>query len=382
MDFQESPVQTELRELTRRFLLKEVAPLIEADEETETFRPEIIRKLGELGLTGIPVPEAYGGAGLGYEDYITVIEELAAVHSSYAISVAVTGLAQVILNLFGNEAQKKKYIPSLASGTAIGAFALSEASSGSDAGSLRTFARRDGDHYIINGTKLWITQGDVAETLILLARTGSTESRAKGISAFIIEKGMKGFSLGKKEKKMGLCSSHTMELIFENCRVPAANLIANEGDGFKIAMSALDSGRITIGANACGLARSALECSIRHSKEREQFGKPIGEFQGIQFMLADMATNLEAARLMVQRAAFLRDQWTTDRNISFSTQAAMAKLFATDMAMKVTTDAVQILGGSGYTRDFPVERYMREAKVTQIFEGTNQIQRLVIGKSL
>lgn len=375
MDFRESPIQTELRELTRKFAQKELGPIIESDEETETFRPDLIRQMGELGLTGIPMPEEFGGAGLGYQDYAVVIEEIAAVNSAYAISVSVTGLAQVILNLFGNDAQKRKYIPPLASGRAIGAFALSEPSSGSDAGSLRTTAREEGDHYIINGSKLWITQGDVAETLIVMARTGGPG--AKGISSFIVEKGMQGFRTGKREKKMAMHCSHTMELVFENCRVPAANLIGNEGDGFKVAMTALDNGRITIGANACGISRSALECAARHSKEREQFGKPIGEFQGIQFMLADMATQLDAARLLVQRAAWLKDE-----GFPFSTQAAMAKLFATDAAMKITTDAVQVLGGSGYTQEFPVERFMREAKVMQIVEGTNQIQRMIIGRSL
>lgn len=375
MNFQESPIQIELRELTRKFAQKELAPIIERDEESETFRPELIRQLGDLGLTGIPVPEDFGGAGLGYQEYAAVIEELASVNAAYAISVAVTGLTQVILKEFGNDAQKKKYIPRLATGQAIGAFALSEASSGSDAGSLRTTAKRDGNHYVINGSKLWITQSDIAETVILMARTGGPGP--KGISSFIIEKGMAGFRTGKREKKMAMHSSHTMELVFENCRVPAENLIGNEGDGFKVAMTALDSGRITIAANACGISRSALEVATKHSKEREQFGKPIGEFQGIQFMLADMATQLDAAKLLVQRAAWLKDE-----KHPYSTQAAMAKLFATDAAMKITTDAVQILGGSGYTQEFPVERFMREAKVMQIVEGTNQIQRMVIGRSL
>jgi alkylation response protein AidB-like acyl-CoA dehydrogenase len=375
MHFEETPVQKELRELTRRFAQKEIAPLVEKDEQDERFRPELIQKLGELGLAGIPLPEEYGGAGMGYSEYIVAIEELASVNSGYAISVAVTGLAQVILNLFGNEDQKKKYIPALASGRAIGAFSLSEASSGSDAGSLRTVARRDGNHYILNGTKLWTTQGDIAETILLMARTGAPG--AKGVSTFIIEKGMPGFRMGKREKKMGLHTSHTMELILENVKVPAENLVGNEGDGFKIAMTALDSGRITIGACALGISKAALDAAIRHSREREQFGKPIGEFQGIQFMLADMATELDAARLLVQRAA-----WLKDNSKPFSTEAAMAKLFATDRAMKITTDAVQILGGSGYTQEFPVERYMREAKMMQIVEGTNQIQRMIIGRAL
>jgi alkylation response protein AidB-like acyl-CoA dehydrogenase len=375
MHFEESSVQSELRELTRRFAKKEIAATLEQDEAEGRFRPEFISKLGELGLTGIPLPEQFGGAGLGYLDYIVTIEELAAVNVSYAISVAVTGLTQVILNTFGNEAQKKKYIPALAEGRAIGAFSLSEASSGSDAGSLLTTARKEGKHYVVNGTKLWATQSDVAETIILMARTG--EPGAKGISSFILEKGMPGFRTGKREKKMGMHCSHTMEIILENVKIPEENLIGLEGDGFKVAMTALDNGRITIGASALGVASAALSCAIKHSREREQFGKPIGHFQGISFMLADMGTMLDASRLLVQRAAWLKDQGKP-----FSTEAAMAKLFATDTAMKVTTDAVQILGGSGYTQDFPVERYMREAKVLQIVEGTNQIQRMIIGRAL
>ena len=375
MDFQETALHTELRALARRFAQKELHPIIEEDEKAERFRPEMILKMGELGLTGIPVPEEFGGAGMGYQEYAIVMEEMAAVNTGYAISLAVTGLPQVILNLFGNPAQKQKYIPPLASGKAIGAFSLSEAGAGSNAGSLRTSARREGNHYVISGTKLWCTQGDVAETIILMARTGGPG--AKGVSSFILEKGTPGFKLGKREKKMGCHTSHTMELLFENCKVPVENLIGNEGDGYKVAMTALDSGRITIGAGAVGIARAALEAAISHARQREQFGKPIAEFQGVSFMLADMATELDAARLLVQRAA-----WLKDNGKPFSTEAAMAKLFATDTAMKVTTDAVQVLGGSGYTQDFPVERYMREAKVMQIVEGTNQIQRMIIGKAL
>ena len=373
--FEDSEIQAELRSLTRRFAQKELWPIIEKDEEEERFRPELVARLGELGLTGIPLPEQYGGAGLGYSEYIAVIEELAACNAGYAISVAVTGLPQVILNLFGTEEQKKRFIPPLASGRAIGAFGLSEAGAGSDAGSLRTTARREGDFYVVNGTKQWITQGDIADTMILMARTGGPGP--KGVSAFIVEKGTPGFTLGKREKKMGWSTSHTMELAFHDMRIPAANRIGEEGEGFKVAMTALDSGRITIGAAACGIAGAALDEAIRHAKIREQFGKPIAEFQGVSFLLADMATQLDAARLLVRRAAALKDQGKP-----FSTEAAMAKLYATDMAMKVTTDAVQVLGGSGYTREFPVERYMREAKVMQIVEGTNQIQRLVIGRAL
>jgi acyl-CoA dehydrogenase len=375
MHFEESSIQNELRALARKFAQKDLKPLIEADEKTETFRPEVIRQLGELGLTGIAVPEAYGGAGLGYQEYIVAIEEIAAVSTAYAISVAVTGLPQIILNLFGNDEQKKRFIPPLAAGKAIGAFSLSEAGSGSDAGALRTTAVKQGDHYVINGTKLWTTQGDSADTLILMARTGGPGP--KGVSSFIIEKGMPGFKFGKREKKMGCNTSHTMELVFQDCKVPAANLIGSEGEGFKVAMTALDSGRITIASGALGIARAALEVASSHATQREQFGKPIVEFQGVSFLLADMDCLLDASRLLVQRAAWLKDEGKP-----FSIAAAKAKLFATDAAMKITTDAVQVMGGAGYTQDFPVERYMREAKVMQIVEGTNQIQRLIIGRSL
>jgi acyl-CoA dehydrogenase len=375
MNFEYSVVQKELRALAQKFVQKELLPIVDDDEREERFRPELIAKLGELGLTGVPVPEIYGGSGLGYQEYVVALEELAGTHLCYAISVAVTGLTQVILNQFGNEEQKRKYIPALAQGKAIGAFSLSESFSGSDAASLRTVAKKEGDHYFITGTKLWTTQGDIADTLILMARTGGPGP--KGISAFIVEKGTPGFSLGKREKKMGIRSSHTMELVFQEMKVPASALLSQEGEGFKIAMTALDSGRITIGAAALGLAQSALNVAIGHAKERVQFGKPISEFQGVSFMLADMATQLEAARLLVYQAAYLRDQ-----NLPYTQEAAMAKLFSTDMAMKVTTDAVQILGGSGYTQDFPVERYMKEAKVLQIVEGTNQIQRMIIGRNL
>lgn len=364
-----------IRHLARKFSQERLAPLVEGDEKLEHFRPELILQLGELGLTGIPLPTEYGGAGLGYQEYITCIEEIARVSCGYAISVSVTGLAQMVLDTFGNEAQKKEFIPPLAAGKAIGAFSLSEASSGSDAASLRTTARLDGDHYVLNGTKLWTTQGDFAETLMVMARTG--EPGPKGISCFIVKKGTPGFKTGKREHKMGVHVSHTMELLFENCRIPVSHRIGAEGIGFKIAMAALDSGRITIAANAVGIARAALSVAVKHARMREQFGRSIGEFQGISFLLADMSTQLEAAALLVQRAAELKDQGQP-----FSFTAAQAKLFATDMAMRVTTDAVQVLGGSGYTQDFPVERFMREAKVLQIVEGTNQIQRHIIGRQL
>ena len=371
----ETEAQMEIRSLTRKYARDKILPLVEKDEETQTFRPEIIQGLGELGLTGIPTDEKYGGAGMGYQEYTAAVQEIAAVSASYAVSVCVSGLPQVILQKFGNESQKSKYIPRLAAGSAIGAFALSEAGSGSDAGSVRTSAKKNGDHYILNGTKLWITQADVSEVIILMARTG--EEGPKGVSAFILEKGMPGIKMGKKEKKMGLNISHTMEVLLENVKVPVENLLGNEGDGMKVALSALDSGRITIGATALGVARSAIEEAIKHANLREQFGKPIVDFQGLGFILADMITEYNAAKLVVQKAAWLKDQGK-----DHSVAAAQAKVFATDMCMKVTTDAVQVLGGSGYTQEFPVERFMRESKVFQIFEGTNQIQRLVISRAL
>lgn len=370
----ETEAQGEIRALAKKFCREKITPIVEHDEETATFRREIIQGLGDLGLTGIPTQEEFSGAGLGYQEYIAAIEEIAAASCSYAISVAVSGLPQVILQTFGTQEQKKAYIPKLATGEWVGAFALSEASSGSDAASLRTTAKRDGDHYVLNGSKLWITQADTADVLIVMARTGGDGS--KGVSSFILEKGTPGFKMGKREKKMAAHIDHTMEVHFENCKIPAKNLVAQEGDGMKIALSALDSGRITIAATALGLAQAAIEVASKHANVREQFGKPILEFQGVGFMLADMVTEYHAAKLMVQRAAALKDQGQ-----AFSFAAAQAKLIATDMAMKVTTDAVQILGGSGYTQEFPCERYMREAKMLQIVEGTNQIQRLVISRA-
>ena len=379
MNFEETDIQKDLRALARKFADKELKPVVDEDENAERFRPEFIEKLGVLGLTGITSPEEQGGAGLGYQELSVVLEEIAKVCTSYAISIAVTGLPQIILNLFGNQQQKQKYIPPLAKGKAVGAFSLSEASSGSDAASLRTSAVKDGDYYVLNGTKLWCTQADSAETFVIMARTLSADVAPgpKGISSFLVEKGTAGLTFGKKERKMGCHISHTMELILTDLRLHRSQLIGQEGNGFRVAMTALDSGRITIASIAVGVAQAAFEVALTHSKERKQFDHPLIDFQGISFMLADMAVGIESSRLLVQRAA-----WLKDSNRPFSMEAAMAKLYATDVAMKVTTDAVQILGGSGYTQDFPVERWMREAKVLQIVEGTNQIQRLIIGRSL
>jgi len=364
----------ELKQLAKQFAEKELKPLVNEDESAHRFRREHIKKLGELGLTGITTPEKFGGSGLGYLEYITVIEEIAKVHAAYAVSIAVTGLPQVILSQFGSDAQKSEWVSKLASGDAVGGFALSEAVSGSDAVSLRTTATPQGDGYLLNGTKLWCTQGDVADVIVVMVRTGG--KGAKGVSAFLLPKNTPGFSIGKIEKKMGLNASHTVELVLENVFLPTSALIRKEGDGFKVAMQALDAGRITIAAVALGLAEASLECATKHVLERQQFGKPIADFQGIQFMLADMKTKILASRLLVENAARRKDA-----GISYSEEASMAKLFATDAAMSVTTDAVQLLGGGGYTQDFPVERYMREAKMMQIVEGTNQVQRVIIARS-
>ncbi|MBI3543330.1 MAG: acyl-CoA dehydrogenase family protein [Deltaproteobacteria bacterium] len=375
MRFTPTEEQAQLKELAAKASRQLFATTIEKDEEEGIFRREIIRELGKLGLTGIPTPVEYDGAGLGYLEYAIALEEIAAYGAAYAISVAVSGLPQVILNLFGNEQQKKKYIPPLARGEHIGAFSLSESHAGSDAGSLKARAVKNGSEYVLNGTKLWTTQGNVADTVIVFARTGGEGPR--GVSAFIVEKGTKGFRAGKTEHKMAANASPTCEMILEDVVVPASSLVGEEGQGFKIAMTALDSGRITIGATAVGLGRAAFEYSTKFAKERKQFGQPIADFQGIQFMVADMYTALEASRLLVQRAAYLKDS-----GLPFTREASAAKLFSTDATMSITTDAVQLLGGVGYTKEYPVERYMREAKVLQIVEGTNQIQRMVIGRSI
>jgi len=367
--------QRDLIEATKAFCDEEILPYAEQDDEDERFRPELMRLMGEHGLCGVPTPEEYGGLGLGYLEYSMVLEEIAKASSAYAVSVAVTGLPQVILASMGTDEQRQAWLPGLASGEMLGAFALSEPESGSDAGSLRTRAVRDGDEYVLDGTKFWITHGGFADIYVVMARTGGPGAR--GVSAFLVPGGVPGMSFGKRERKMGLCASPTVELILEGVRVPASARIGEEGEGFKVAMMALDSGRITIAATAVGLCQASLEAASKYACARRQFDKPIIDFQGVGFMLADMVSSTEAARLLVHRAAQRKDD-----GLSFAREAAIAKVFATDTAMQVTTDAVQVFGGYGYTREYPVERYMRDAKVMQIVEGTNQIQRLVIARGL
>ena len=375
MSFLLSDDEMALKELVTQFGRERIQPVIENYEHSATFPKEILQGLAELSLLGMMTPEAYGGTGLSFSTYALIMQELAKYSLSVAVSVGVTGLPQTILSRYGNEAQKKKYLPDLASGEKLGAFALTEPSSGSDAAALKTSAVKKNNIYVVNGSKSFITNGGVADTYVVFVRTG--EDKTRGISALVIEKGMKGFSFGQEEKKMALNASSTISLHFENCYVPMENLVGQEGEGFSIAMQALNGGRITIGAESVGLATRAFEEARDYAKLRKQFGKSISEFQAIQIMLVDMAIGIESASLLVRKAAFLRD-----KGIDYVKEASMAKTMASDMAMMVTTKAVQIFGGNGYCEDYPVARLMREAKVLQIVEGTNQIQRLVIAKKL
>ena len=328
-----------------------------------------------MGLTGITTPEEFGGAGLGFVEYALVMEEIARVSVPYAVVLAVTGLPQQTLKAHGTDAQKEKWLKPLAAGSLLGAFALTEPSVGSDASNLKTTATRKGDTWVLNGQKMFITSAGFADVYVVFARTGG--AGPKGISSFLVEKDAPGFTVGKPEKKMGWNSSPLAALFFENCEIPADRLLGVEGDGFKHAMAALDSGRITIAACGVGLMRGALDASLKYAREREAFGKPIAEQPVVQAMLADMSIKLEASTRLVEQAAALRDAGKP-----YARDAAIAKCFATDSAMAVTTDAVQVFGGYGYLQDYPVERMMRDAKVMQIVEGTNQIQRMVIARDL
>jgi butyryl-CoA dehydrogenase len=367
--------QKDLCASLRKYCETSIEPHMEHDDQEGKFRMEIFQGLGEYGVTGVTLPEEFGGAGLTYLDYCYVLEEIAKYSVPYAVTVSVSSMVQTILNEYGTQTQKEKFLPPLTSGKEIGAFALSESHAGSDAASLKTTAKKVEGGYILNGTKMWITSGGIASTYIVMARTGA--EGAKGVSAFIVREGMEGFSFGKAEKKMGWKTSPTRELVFENCFVPQENLLLEEGKGFNVAMGGLDRGRIAIGAIGIGCAQRALDESIKYSLTRQQFKQPIFDFQGLQFMLSDMATETEASRLLVHAAAQSIDDKKTN-----SKMCSMAKLKATDTAMKVTTDAVQVLGGVGYTAEYPVERFMRDAKVLQIVEGTNQIQRVVIARHL
>jgi butyryl-CoA dehydrogenase len=364
-----------IRKMVRDFARNEVAPTAAERDEEERFDMDIFHKMAELGLTGIPWPEEYGGIGSDYLAYCIAVEELSRVCASTGVTLSAhTSLAGWPVYKFGTEEQKQKYLRPMAQGEKIGAYGLTEPGSGSDAGGMKTTARLEGDHYVINGSKIFITNGGIADTYIVFALTDPS-SRQRGTSAFIVEKDFEGFSVGKKEKKLGIRSSPTTEIVFEECKVPKENLLGKEGEGFKIAMMTLDGGRNGIAAQAVGIAQGALDASIDYAKEREQFGKPIAANQGISFKIADMATSIEASRLLTYQAA-----WLESEGLPYGKESAMSKLMAGDTAMKVTTEAVQIFGGYGYTKDYPVERYMRDAKITQIYEGTQEIQRLVISR--
>jgi butyryl-CoA dehydrogenase len=379
MNFELNEEQNLIREMVRNFAETEIAPSArERDEEERFDRVLMFDKLAELGLTGIVFPEKYGGGDADYISYAIAVEELSRVCASTGVTLSAhLSLGANPIYLFGTEDQKEQFLVPLARGKKLGAFGLTEPSAGSDAGGTKTTAVRDGDEWILNGTKIFITNAGDAETYVVLARTDKDAQKHHGISAFILEKGTPGFSFGKKEQKLGIRSSPTVELVFENCRIPVTNILGEEGSGFKIAMKTLDGGRIGIAAQALGIAQGALDEAVAYAKERKQFNTPIANFQGIQFQLADMATQVEASRLMVYMAAY-----RASAGLSYSQSSAMAKLMASETAMKVTTQAVQILGGYGYTREFPVERMMRDAKITEIYEGTSEIQRLVIGSAL
>ncbi|MGI8316583.1 acyl-CoA dehydrogenase [Halobacillus mangrovi] len=375
MNFTLTEEQEMLRKMVRDFAKNEVEPTAAERDEEERFDREIFDKMAELGLTGIPWPEEYGGIGSDFVSYVIAVEELSRVCASTGVTLSAhISLASWPIFKFGNEEQKKTYLSQLATGEKLGAYALSEPGAGSDVSSMKTQAKLDGDHYVLNGNKVWITNGGVADLYIVFAKT-DPEAGSRGVSAFIIEKDTPGFTTGKKEKKLGIRSSPTTELIFEDCKVPKENLLGEEGQGFKIAMMTLDGGRNGIAAQAVGIAQGALDESVSYAKEREQFGKPIAKLQGISFKLADMATQIEASRLLTYQAAYLESE-----GLPYAKASAMAKLYAGDAAMKITTEAVQVHGGYGYTKDYPVERYMRDAKITQIYEGTQEIQRLVIGR--
>jgi len=373
MDFVLTPQQEMFRTLFKEFADKEVAPIAAEIDESGEFPLDTVKKMAKLGFMGLPFPREYGGAGADTFTYIIAVEELSrACASTGVILSAHVSLGGQLIYQFGSAAQKEKYLKPMAEGKLLGAFGLTEPNAGTDASNQQTVAVLDKDEYVINGSKIFITNGGYADVYIIMAMTDRSKG-LKGISAFIVEKGTPGFSFGPKENKMGIRASSTTELIFQDCRIPKENILGKEGDGFKIAMQTLDGGRIGIGAQALGIAQAALDEAVRYSKERQQFNKAIGTFQAIQWMIADMATEIDAARLLVYRAAWLKDQ-----KKPFGKEAAMAKLFASETAMRAALKAVQIHGGYGFMKDYKVERLMRDAKITEIYEGTSEVQRMVI----
>ena len=377
MNFDLTENQLMIQQMVRDFAEKEIRPNLNKWDEEEIFPIDIMKKMGELGLLGIFIPEKYGGSGFSYFEYATVLMELGKVCGGVGLSVAAhNSLCTGHIFYHGNEQQKKKYLPKLASGEWIGAWGLTEANTGSDAMRMKTTAVEDGDHWIINGTKNWITHGLSGDIAVVLIRTGDLLD-SNGITAFIIEKGTPGFSAVKIKDKLGVRASETAELIFDNVRVPKENVIGNVGDGFKQAMKVLDGGRISIASLSCGIARGAYEASVKYAKEREQFGKPIAKFQGISFKLADMATEVAAAELLTYQAAYRKNN-----KLSMTKEGAIAKYFASEVSVKCGNEAVQIMGGYGYTKEYPAEKFLRDAKLMTIGEGTSEIQKVVISREL
>ncbi|MBU1431294.1 acyl-CoA dehydrogenase family protein [Myxococcota bacterium] len=378
MDFALNDIQEAIRDVARRASQKLLALNAAAYDEGAIFPEENLKALGEMGLFGVNIPERWGGAEAGAVSYALAIRELAAGCAATAVTVAVTNMVAEAINAFGDEVQKARYLTQITAGAYPAAsFSLSEPGSGSDAASLRATAVREGDEYVLNGTKAWVTSGGHAGLYLVMARTDPDAPPAKGISAFLVEAGTPGMTASKPEKKLGLRASTTTELVFEGCRVPAENRLGPEGIGFQIAMTALDGGRIGVSAQACGIATAAHEAATRYATERAQFGRPIGDFQAIQWMIADSATQLEAAWLLCLRAASLKDA-----KVRFTREAAMSKVFCTEAANEICHRAVQILGGYGYTREYPVERHLRDARVTRIYEGTSEVQRVVIAREI
>ena len=377
MDYFLTDDQIEMRDLARRIAIEKMKPLSEKYDEEGIFPWDIVEVMKQSDLFAILIPEEYDGISGKVMDLAVVTEELCAVDAGIALAFGATGLGMYPILISGSEEQKQHYLSIIASGEQLCAFALTEANAGSDAGAIETTARKDGDNYILNGTKQWITNGGEAGIYTVFAMTDKTKG-ARGASCFIVEKGTPGFTFGKKENKMGIRASATRELIFEDCVIPASNMIGREGTGFLTAMKVFDKSRPMVGAQAVGIARGALEVAVKYSKERHQFGKPISSFQGVQYMLADMATQVEAARALVYQTARMVDAGAKN----YAKESAMCKYFASDVAMKVTTDAVQVLGGYGYMKEYPVEKMMRDAKILQIYEGTNQIQRGIVASNL
>ncbi len=377
MDYKRTESQEMIIQMVRDFAEKEIRPKLMEWDESQYFPVELFRKMGELGLLGVLVPEKYQGAGLGYFEYINVIEEVSRVCGSIGLSVAAhNSLCTGHILQFGSEEQKQKYLPLLATGKWIGAWGLTEANTGSDALRMKTFAEKDAEYWVINGAKNWITHGISGDVAVVLVRTGELLD-TRGITAFVIERGTPGFTAGKKENKLGMRASETAEMIFDNCRVHESQVLGKLGEGFIQAMKVLDGGRISIGALALGIAKGALDASVKYSKEREQFGKPISEFQAIAFKLADMATEIEAAELLLFSAADLKN-----RGQKCTRESAIAKYYASEVSVRCATEAVQIFGGYGYTKDYPVEKFYRDSKLCTIGEGTSEIQKLVISREI